>query len=64
MSDSPCEHWDHLTGTVSAGSLDKSSGKFVSVVTCDDCKVASAGYVQMKTGLPANNFEPFGGPHV
>lgn len=58
MNEAPCEHWGSLTGTISAGNPD---GKFHSVVTCDNCKIASAGYVQMRTGLPANPFEPFQG---
>lgn len=48
----PCDHEpEEWIGTVSAGQPD---GRFVSVVTCADCAVRSAGYVQMETGLPAN----------
>lgn len=47
----PCNHKHE--GTVSAGDP---AGPFCSVATCRDCAVASAGYVQMRTGLPADPF--------
>ncbi|AEQ20972.1 hypothetical protein E3_0580 [Rhodococcus phage E3] len=48
----PCDHYDDLIGTVSAG--DPSKAPFRSVSTCEGCATKSAGYVQMETGLPAN----------
>ena len=58
MSDIPCNHEpDAWVGTVSSGKLD--AGPHCSVVTCQECVLKSAGYVQMKTGIPANPFMSF-----
>jgi hypothetical protein len=48
--DPPCNHYDNLIGTISAG--DDINGPFCSVATCHDCITKSAGYVQMVTGMP------------
>lgn len=50
--DPPCEHWDDQIGTVMAGDP-HGSGPCCAVATCQACAVASAGYVQLRTGLPA-----------
>lgn len=47
----PCDHFDELVGTVTAG--DFPDGPHCSVATCAACATKSAGYVQMRTGLPA-----------
>lgn len=51
--DTPCDHWENLVGTVAAG--DPHSGPFVAVATCAACATRSAGFVQMKSGLPAGD---------
>jgi hypothetical protein len=54
----PCDHEpEDWIGTVSAGN--PNSGRFVSVVTCESCVIKSAGYVQMESGLPANDLVTF-----
>jgi hypothetical protein len=53
----PCDHWDDLVGTVSAGDLKK--GPFEGVATCRDCINKSAGYVTLVTGIVADPFYPY-----
>lgn len=50
--DPPCEHWDDQIGTITSGDP-YGPGPLCGVATCAACVIKSAGYVQMRTGLPA-----------
>lgn len=48
----PCRHpYTEWVGTVEA--LNEETGAHAQVSTCAACAIASAGYVQMRTGAPA-----------
>jgi len=56
IPDPPCDHYDRMVGTIGAGDIYDRSQPHCSVATCCDCIAKSAGYVQMRTGLPATPF--------
>lgn len=51
--DPPCDHYDAMIGTIAAGDLSIPGTPFCGAATCVGCVTRSAGYVQMRTGLPA-----------
>lgn len=52
LLDAPCTHWAEQTGRVTAGQL-RAGSPHASSHTCPACRVATEGWAQFLTGLPA-----------